>query len=639
MPEHSSSPATPRRPAFLAGLLLACAAAVCGGAWAQADPPGRIGRLNANDGAVSTAPLDGSSDWTALAPNRPLTGGDRLWTDRGARADVQVGATSLRLDGETSVDLVQLDDQTTQLRLNQGRLQLRVRSLAPGERLEIDTPNLAFVASQPGSYRIEADPALGTTRVVSFSGGGTLYGEGGEAVPLGAPQQITTIGRRLAPAPATGNQQPDGFDQWIAQRDRLEDQSVTAQYVPRDLVGYQPLDQYGDWQADATYGAVWYPRTVAADWAPYRYGHWQFIAPWGWTWVDDAPWGFAPFHYGRWAQVGPRWGWVPGPRQPRPVYAPALVGFIGSGPGRPGMAQAPVAWVPLAPGEAWRPGAHVNAGYVGRVNRAIGAARVAAAPVYTYQHQPGAVSALAPADFERGRPVRGEGYRFGGDELRRTQAVPLPGAPNPPSGQPRTAFTGREHRAAPPMPSTQPTQPMQPMQQPPVPIGQAGPGPQFQPPGGVRVPPADPGRAQREAFEASQRQQQQQQQLQAQQAQRDQQRHEQAQRERNQRDQAAREQVQREQMARQQQEQQERALQQQQRDQAQRIQRAQQEQMEHMQRQQQSQLQRMQQPPQQPQQPQMQQPAVPIGRPAGGPESPRHGPGGWQRNDGAAPIR
>ena len=72
-------------------------------------------------------------------------------------------------------------------------------------------------------------------------------------------------------------------------------------------------------------------QTIASDWVPYHVGHWAWIAPWGWTWVDAEPWGFAPFHYGRWAEIEGRWGWVPGPVAVAPVYAPALVGFVGGG--------------------------------------------------------------------------------------------------------------------------------------------------------------------------------------------------------------------------------------------------------------------------------------------------------------------
>src|SRR6202011_5172879 len=101
-----------------------------------------------------------------------------------------------------------------------------------------------------------------------------------------------------------------------------------ARYVSRELPGYEDLDDYGDWRPNPEYGTVWMPR-VEAGWAPYHYGHWRWIEPWGWTWIDDQPWGFAPFHYGRWAYIGNRWGWVPGTVIVRPVYAPALVTFIG----------------------------------------------------------------------------------------------------------------------------------------------------------------------------------------------------------------------------------------------------------------------------------------------------------------------
>ncbi|MCX7256507.1 MAG: hypothetical protein NTZ64_07145 [Polaromonas sp.] len=165
------------------------------------------------------------------------------------------------------------------------------------------------------------------------SGGGWLYGDNGQSLPLDGGEQASFSGTSLTPA-AQGAALQDRFDQWTAERDRAEDQSVSARYVPRETVGYQQLDRYGDWQQDATYGAVWLPRSLPDNWAPYRTGLWRWISPWGWTWIDEAPWGFAPFHYGRWAQIGPRWAWVPGRLPQRPVYAPALVAFVGNS-GRP----------------------------------------------------------------------------------------------------------------------------------------------------------------------------------------------------------------------------------------------------------------------------------------------------------------
>src|SRR5580704_5196144 len=134
------------------------------------------------------------------------------------------------------------------------------------------------------------------------------------------------------------------------------------------MTGYEDLDDNGDWSYVAGYGECWRPRAVVVGWAPYHYGHWAFIGPWGWTWVEDEPWGFAPFHYGRWAFVNSGWFWVPGPVVVRPVWAPALVAFVGGGPGFRFSAGAGVGWFPLGPGEVFVPGYHVSRGYVNNVN-------------------------------------------------------------------------------------------------------------------------------------------------------------------------------------------------------------------------------------------------------------------------------
>ena len=148
-------------------------------------------------------------------------------------------------------------------------MRLRVRQLFEGQRLEIDTPNLAFVISQPGDYRIDANPATNTTRVVAQSGAGVLYGDSGAPVNLGNQQQGNFTGTNLTPA-APGSAELDSFDNWAMARDQREDQSVSARYVPRETVGYQQLDNYGDWSQDPSYGPVWLPRAVPANWAPYR---------------------------------------------------------------------------------------------------------------------------------------------------------------------------------------------------------------------------------------------------------------------------------------------------------------------------------------------------------------------------------
>ena len=400
------------------------------------DPPGRVARMNLAEGPVSFAPADTGGDprWTSAVLNRPLTTGDRLWTGQRARSELHVGSTAVRLGEQTSLDFLTLDDDTSQLRLAQGTLKLRVRNLYNGQRIEINTPNLAIVITQPGDYRIDANPAsnasAGTTRVVVQQGAGTIYGDSGAQVFITSGQQANFTDTQLTPADPAPEVQ-DGFDAWAHQRDRLEDQSVSARYIPREVIGYQQLDNYGDWSQDPTYGAIWLPRAVPVNWAPYRAGHWSWIAPWGWTWVDDAPWGFAPFHYGRWAQIGPRWGWVPGQLAARPVYAPALVAFIGSNAGgvnwnvsvgqqaaRPGLG-----WFPLAPGEAFRPAYQHSPRYITNVNQNIVVTNINVTTNYRYQQRGDAVSAMSADDFARGQRVRPEVQRLNAAELGSAQVL------------------------------------------------------------------------------------------------------------------------------------------------------------------------------------------------------------------------
>ncbi|MEO9002588.1 MAG: DUF6600 domain-containing protein, partial [Rhodanobacter sp.] len=94
---------------------------------------------------------------------------------------------------------------------------------------------------------------------------------------------------------------------------------------------------------------------------------WAYIAPWGWTWIDSMQWGYAPYHYGRWAHTYRGWGWIPGPRYARPIYAPALVAFVGGG-FSVGIGGGPVGWFPLGPGEIYNPWYRSSRDYYRRVN-------------------------------------------------------------------------------------------------------------------------------------------------------------------------------------------------------------------------------------------------------------------------------
>jgi hypothetical protein len=221
-----------------------------------------------------------------------------------------------------------------------------------------------------GDYRFDVDPNADTTSVTVWRGEGEANGQG-PGVKLRSGQQATFSGGTSMAHQITSAPGLDGFDDWCRVRDDREDHAKSYQYVSADVVGAADLDEYGTWRTTPEYGAVWVP-AVAPGWAPYHYGHWAWIEPWGWTWVDDAPWGFAPCHYGRWVHYGGYWGWAPGPVVvARPVYAPALVAWVGGphfGVSLSFGGGGGVGWFPLGWGEPYVPSYHVSRNYFQQVN-------------------------------------------------------------------------------------------------------------------------------------------------------------------------------------------------------------------------------------------------------------------------------
>jgi hypothetical protein len=330
------------------------------------DPPGRVARLDYIEGSVSFQP-GGENDWIDAEVNRPLATGDNLWADENSRAEVHIGSTALRLGAQTGISLLEVSDQAVQIRLAQGSLILTVRRVDAGDSYEVDTPNMAFAVMQPGDYRIDVDPDGNHTGVTVWRGRGEATG-GGSTYTIVAGQYATFSGSDHLDSDIGQPPADDAFDSWASSRDQAQEGSESTNYLSSDMTGYEDLDAYGEWMYVEGYGECWRPQGLVVGWAPYRFGHWAWVGPWGWTWIADEPWGFAPFHYGRWAMGAKGWMWVPGPAMVRPVYAPALVGWMGGAVGFRFSFGAGVGWFPLAPGEVFIPGYRVSAAYVNRVN-------------------------------------------------------------------------------------------------------------------------------------------------------------------------------------------------------------------------------------------------------------------------------
>jgi hypothetical protein len=299
----------------------------------------------------------GAPDWVSAQANTALAAGDRLATGNGGNLELQIDPRAfVRAGSETQLGLDSLEPDFLQFRVASGTASLDLRSLPPGQTIELDTPNAAFTVEHPGYYRVEV--AGETTTFASRRGGhATVTSAGSQSAEIGPSEEVVVTGSETPQVETYAAPELDAWDRWNYERTDHQIDAVSARYVPPGVYGADDLDHDGDWRVVPQYGPVWVPTGVAPGWAPYTTGSWMYDPYYGWTWVDTAPWGWAPYHYGRWVHVGGYWGWAPGPIVARPYYAPALVAFFGA-PGISvgiqvgvGLGFPAVGWVALGWGE------------------------------------------------------------------------------------------------------------------------------------------------------------------------------------------------------------------------------------------------------------------------------------------------
>jgi hypothetical protein len=407
----------------------------------EGDPPGRVARLSLAQGKVSFQP-SGETDWSEASVNRPVTTGDRLYTDQDARAELEVGSFAVRLGQGTDLTLANLNYQIMQLGVGQGTLRVTVYEMPENNSVEIDTPNGALILQTAGSYRVDT-AADGNSTQVTVNAGSLEISAGDLSQTLQSGQAVQLTGTGPVAASSLSVPRPDDFDKWCAGRDRRIENSPSVKSVGPAVPGDEDLDTYGQWTTEPEYGPVWVPANVPPGWVPYRNGYWAFIEPWGWTWVEAEPWGYAPFHYGRWAHIGPVWAWVPGPVVVAPVYAPALVAFVG-GPGFGMGMGVGVAWFPLGPREPFLPWYHYGPNYI-RAFNVVSATNIS---TFHYVNREVAVTAVSGDVFRSGQPVARGMLHMTPEQLAHAEVIPHPEV----SPTARAVF-GARTVAAPPVPA------------------------------------------------------------------------------------------------------------------------------------------------------------------------------------------
>lgn len=309
-------------------------------------PAYAVARVKVLDGSVWVRPSDGG-EWEEFVSNSPVPPRNRVSVPEGSEAELQFhGGEFVLLTSGTDLEVRDLQEGKSVFRLRAGeiRFDLPQDDFAP---VSVRVPGGALARfPEPGRYWLTVTED-DETRLVVRRGQAVVTLDGDEHRLVAGQEAV--IGRDI-----TVGQYQGGADD-------------TASAPPSEPQGDAPpvvvdeLQEYGEWITVPTYGYVWRPR-VAVGWSPYVYGRWVWISPYGWTWVSYEPWGWYPYRCGYWL-TDPVFGWIWSPynsfvsvnfvfgshryRHHNAFFRPATVRFIPEGRN--------VRWVPLRPGERFRP--------------------------------------------------------------------------------------------------------------------------------------------------------------------------------------------------------------------------------------------------------------------------------------------
>jgi len=372
-----------------------------------------------------------TGEWGLAAVNAPLAEGDQVWVPDGGRVELQLnGGSFLRLDQGSSLQILSLDQDSSQFYLAQGRVYV-YSDAPPGSVLQVDTPDASTRVFEKTVYRIDmgdqfSDVSVYKGYVEAENAAGTTRINAGEMLSLG--QDSDGVVAPMGP--------PDEWETWNKSRNRRYAASVkSTTYLPEELRYYaSDFDSNGRWVYVQDYGNVWTPTvSVTADWSPYRDGRWCWRGG-DYVWIGREPWGWAPYHYGRWAFV-PRvgWCWVP-PARKAVYWSPGYVGWV--------TTPDSVAWVPLAPGEVYYGRGYYGPNSVNITN--VNVTEVRITNVYRNVHVNNGVTVVRRDSFATSSPARIRADQaFVRNNLLARGSV-RPGAPDIRPSRERGLFSARE---------------------------------------------------------------------------------------------------------------------------------------------------------------------------------------------------
>ncbi len=283
-----------------------------------------------------------TGDWVPASANMPVSEGDRIWVPSGGRLELELmDGSTLRLDQDSTLSVLRVDDRSVQASLDNGRAYVHFNG-GRDSSLQMDTLTGSILVYGRARFRVDL-PYTDETQVSVFAGEVQVENNRGRT-PVNEGDMLTLRGGSYASVDPVGPS--DDWQRWNRRRDRtLYGRGYySSSYLPDGLASYEPnLDANGRWEYISGYGYCWTPLAVSIGWAPYRDGRWVWMGG-DYVWVPYESWGWAPSHYGRWMFYGSSWFWVP-PARGAVYWGPGYVGWV--------YTPSYVGWVPLAPREVY----------------------------------------------------------------------------------------------------------------------------------------------------------------------------------------------------------------------------------------------------------------------------------------------
>lgn len=234
----------------------------------SATPITETGQITYSIGKVSVQP-GGKGNWIKARPGLTLAVGDNVWADVNSEVEIYAGSTVVMVAPETSVAFDELDEFNIKLNLRLGSVIVRLPAVDETKHCEIGTPNLKFMLSESGGYRLDVNAEGNETDVTANEGHGQAIVES-TSYTVAAGQQIRFKTRDHLEIEAGPIPDPDSFDVWAASRnqpERHEHEEAVVAGIPTDSSVteaatrrvWESNGDAGHWVYTEDYGPMWVP--------------------------------------------------------------------------------------------------------------------------------------------------------------------------------------------------------------------------------------------------------------------------------------------------------------------------------------------------------------------------------------------